>query len=559
MATARFRQRSSYINHAILIFMALTIILPLLVLAFNSIKPSSEFGANPLGFPNEIRLMNYYDAWVNGNYTQIFMNSLTLVIGTLILNLTVSGLAAFSLAVLNPRGIQTIVVGLYLLVGISIPAQLFILPLFLMWKSLYLLDTRIGLIIIYSALNAPFATFLIRSYMLQLPTELFEAAKLDGASVMQLFTRVALPLSWPVFLTTALIVSLTVWNEFLFAITFIITDEYKPISSILFTFQSRFANDYGLVSAASILMAAPIAILFMFFQRRFIAGLTSGATKGYFNGRKMELNKEYQEKVYSGVLGKIIGVYLGRPFEGWWYDRIIKELGPINLYVNDKLNMPIQITDDDLTGTFRFINALKDFNFDKNISSKQIGQTWLNYCLENQAVLWWGGKGTSSEDTAYQNLKQGIHAPDSGSIKTNGKIVAEQIGAQIFIDGWGLVSPGDPDQAADFAKKAGSVSHDGESVYAAQVVAAMEAMAFIEKDTKKIIEHCKRYIPKDSTIFKLISDIQDWSSGNFDWEQAREKIDDIYGYEKFIGGVHIVPNHALIILAFSDSGAVKQS
>ena len=105
----------------------------------------------------------------------------------------------------------------------------------------------------------------------------------------------------------------------------------------------------------------------------------------------MELNKEYEEKVYSGDLGKIIGVYLGRPFEGWWYDRIIKELGPINYYVNDKLNMPIQITDDDLTGTFRFINALKDFNFDKNISSKQIGQTWLNYCLENQAVLWWGG------------------------------------------------------------------------------------------------------------------------------------------------------------------------
>ena len=89
-----------------------------------------------------------------------------------------------------------------------------------------------------------------------------------------------MPLSWPVFLTTALIVSLNVWNEFLFAVTFIITDDYKPISSILFAFQSRFANDYGLVSAASILMAAPIAILFMFFQRRFIAGLTSGATKG---------------------------------------------------------------------------------------------------------------------------------------------------------------------------------------------------------------------------------------------------------------------------------------
>ena len=116
--------------------------------------------------------------------------------------------------------------------------------------------------------------------MLQLPTELFEAARLDGASTYQLFTKVALPLSWPDFLTTALSVSINVWNEFLFAITFIITDDYKLISSILFAFQSRFANDYGAVSAASILMAAPIAILFMFFQRRFIAGLTSGATKG---------------------------------------------------------------------------------------------------------------------------------------------------------------------------------------------------------------------------------------------------------------------------------------
>ena len=103
MATAKFRQRSSYINHSILFFMALTIILPLLVLIFNSIKPVEEFGSNPLGFPSEIRLMNYYDAWVNGNYTQIFFNSITLVVGTLILNLTVSGLAAFSLAALNPR------------------------------------------------------------------------------------------------------------------------------------------------------------------------------------------------------------------------------------------------------------------------------------------------------------------------------------------------------------------------------------------------------------------------------------------------------------------------
>ncbi|MDA9751175.1 ADP-ribosylglycohydrolase family protein, partial [bacterium] len=189
------------------------------------------------------------------------------------------------------------------------------------------------------------------------------------------------------------------------------------------------------------------------------------------------------------------------------------------------------------------------FNFDKNISPKQIGQTWLNYCLENQTVLAWAGKGILTEESAYMNLKQGIHAPESGSIAKNGKVIAEQIGAQIFIDGWGMVSPGDPEQAVDLAKRAGSVSHDGESVYGAQVVAAMEAYAFIEKDIKKIIEDSKKFVPNDSTIYKLISDIQDWSSGNLDWEQARSKIEDKYGYSKFPGNCHIVPNHALIILS----------
>ena len=263
----------------------------------------------------------------------------------------------------------------------------------------------------------------------------------------------------------------------------------------------------------------------------------------------MLLDKVYEEKVYAGILGKIIGVYLGRPFEVWTYERIMEELGPINYYVNDKLKQPICVTDDDITGTFTFLRALKDFNYNKNITAKQIGLTWLNNLIEDRTILWWGGKGNSTEDTAYQNLKQGIDAPESGSIKTNGKIVAEQIGAQIFIDGWALVSPGNPEQAVNFAGKAGSVSHDGEAVYGAQIIAAIESLAFVENDIVKIIEESKKFIPNDSTIYKLISDIQDWSSGNIDWLQAREKIASKYGYDKYLGNCHMVPNHALIIMS----------
>ena len=158
-----------------------------------------------------------------------------------------------------------------------------------------------------------------------------------------------------------------------------------------------------------------------------------------------KLDKIYEEKVYAGVLGKIIGVFLGRPFEGWTYERIMKELGPINYYVNDKLDFPLPVSDDDITGTFTFLRAFRDFNYNKNLTAKEIGDTWLNNLIEDKTILWWGGKGHSAEDTAYQNLKQGIKAPKSGSIEMNGKIIAEQIGAQIFIDGWALVSTGDPE------------------------------------------------------------------------------------------------------------------
>jgi len=196
----------------------------------------------------------------------------------LIICLSFSGLAAFSLARLKPKG--SMIFAIYLLVGISIPAQMFILPLFLLWKNLNLIDTHIGLIIIYSGLNAPFATFLIRSYMIQLPEELFDAARIDGANPFQLFAKIAVPLSWPVFLTAGLIVGLAVWNEFLFALTFMQDENSKPISTILFAFQTRFENNWGLVSASAVMMVAPVAILFMIFQRRFIAGLTSGGLKG---------------------------------------------------------------------------------------------------------------------------------------------------------------------------------------------------------------------------------------------------------------------------------------
>src|SRR5690606_31012791 len=111
------------------------------------------------------------------------------------------------------------------------------------------------------------------------------------------------------------------------------------------------------------------------------------------------------------------------------------------------------VSDDDITGTFAFFRAFTDHRCDPALTPAQIGDTWLNYIIKDRTILWWGGIGISTEHTAWHRLASGVPAPESGSIARNGRTVAEQIGAQIFIDAWGLLNPGDPERAADFARR----------------------------------------------------------------------------------------------------------
>ncbi|WP_421725054.1 ADP-ribosylglycohydrolase family protein [Bauldia sp.] len=263
----------------------------------------------------------------------------------------------------------------------------------------------------------------------------------------------------------------------------------------------------------------------------------------------MAIPNDYIERVYAGVLGKLIGVYLGRPFEQWSYQRIMEELGPIEYYVHEKLNQPLVVTDDDVAGTFTFIRALEDNGVSPDITAEQIGKAWLNYIIEERSILWWGGAGNSTEHTAWLNLDRGIPAPQSGSIAQNGRTVAEQIGAQIFIDGWAMVAPGQPKLAAKLAEQAGKVSHDGEAVHAAMLWAAMEAEAFVSKDVGHLIETGLSVIPGNSLIARLIGEIRQWQAEYEDWRDTRQKIEDHHGYAKYPGNCHVVPNHALMIMS----------
>ena len=264
-----------------------------------------------------------------------------------------------------------------------------------------------------------------------------------------------------------------------------------------------------------------------------------------------DLISNYEEQVYAAVLGKIIGVYMGRPFEGWSKERIQETWGQIDRYVNEDRDVDLVVADDDITGTFTFVRALEDLGRFEDTTAEDFGRTWMNYLIEKKTILWWGGMGLSTEHTAYLRMKNGVKPPLSGSCAMNGQIVAEQIGAQIFIDAIGMCFPGQPERAATVAAEAARVSHDGEAVYAAQIVASMVAMAFVEKDLNKVMDHCVTLIPADSLIAELHRNVRAWAQEDGDWEKTFERIDKDYGYHKYGGNCHVIPNHAIMVMAWA--------
>lgn len=272
------RRNSLMINHLLLTCLAAFSILPILLLILNSFKSTGEITANPFALPLTIRFDNYVSAWVEGRFATALPNTLFLIVMTVVGVWSVAGLAAYSLARLKPVGGD--IVTMYLLVVVTIPAQATVFILFLMWSQLNLIDNLWGLVPIHIANSAPFSTVLLRTFMVAIPTDFDDAARVDGASSWQVFLNVILPLTWPGFLTVGLLAALGVWNEFFLSVTFIQSPQYKPISTSLYGFISggRF-QDWGLANAASVLMMLPVILLFLALQRHFIAGLSQGGLK----------------------------------------------------------------------------------------------------------------------------------------------------------------------------------------------------------------------------------------------------------------------------------------
>jgi ADP-ribosylglycohydrolase len=260
--------------------------------------------------------------------------------------------------------------------------------------------------------------------------------------------------------------------------------------------------------------------------------------------------KQQIDKTYAGFLGMNIGIRLGAPVEPtiWSYERIKRVYKDIDHYVMDYKNFA---ADDDVNGPVFFLRALDDGSLNKStLDPMDVAQTWLNYSREGVGMFWWGGYGVSTEHTAYLNLKNGIMPPDSGSIETNGKIRAEQIGGQIFIDTWGFVLPGKPKKAAEYARTAASVSHDGDGLYGAMFIASCISKAYECSDVEQIIKEGLSTIPSDCLYSKVVNAVMDFHRKNPDsWRTCMEYLFEEWGYDKYEGVCHIIPNAGVCIMS----------
>lgn len=266
------------VAHLILILFAATALFPLVLVLLNSFKTNAEVTGNPFALPRRFNLDNFTTAWDYGNFSQGFLNSALLTGTTVLVVLTCSSLAGYVLAGEKVRSWPLIMV--YLTMAMTVPIQLFIFPLYAAAASADLLDQPVVVGVVLAAINMPFATFLMRTFFLNVPKELEEAAIVDGVNTAQLVWRILLPIVKPGLITVGVIVGLNAWNEFLISSTFLQDPSQKTLTLGFLSMNGTFSTELGTLMAGALILIVPVLTLFVALQRYVVDGMASGAVKG---------------------------------------------------------------------------------------------------------------------------------------------------------------------------------------------------------------------------------------------------------------------------------------
>jgi N,N'-diacetylchitobiose transport system permease protein len=280
------RKTKRFALNGIGVIVALVTLFPILWMISTAFKPPGElFSLTPQPVPlhptlrNFSEVMNGHAAGLGISFWVFARNSLFVTVVTVVLASVVSLLAAVAVARFRFRFRATFLI--MLLIVQMLPAQAMVIPLFIDFRGIGLLDSLVGLILIYSAQALPLSIWLLRNFVAAVPKDLEEAAAIDGAGPVRVFWRILFPLVAPGLVATSIFSFITAWNEFIFALTFLGTDQGKYTLPIYVQyFFGRGSADWGGIMAASTLYTIPVMVFFLFVQRRMVGGLVAGAVKG---------------------------------------------------------------------------------------------------------------------------------------------------------------------------------------------------------------------------------------------------------------------------------------
>lgn len=266
------------LKYAVLVFFVLVALVPIVVMWMAALKTSNEIFRDPFSLPTVLHWENLVKAWTVGRFRQYLGNSLIVTIPTVAGVVALSSLAGYAFGKLKFAGSQAF---FYLfLLGLMVPFQSIMIPMYYDLKDLNLLGSYWAMILPATALGLPFGIFLMQAFFRGLPSELADAARVDGCSEAGVLFKIMLPLTGPAVSTLIVFQFMWTWNAFLMPLLFLNEESLRPISLGLMFFSGRYTLNYGLVAAGITLATLPLIAVYLVFQRQFMRGLTAGALKG---------------------------------------------------------------------------------------------------------------------------------------------------------------------------------------------------------------------------------------------------------------------------------------
>lgn len=264
------------IKYIILIMVSVLMLYPLLWMGISSLKENSEIFSRPFALPSNPKWKNYSLAWEAAEVPVHMLNSVFYSVTAVIFTVAFSAMAAYVIARLS-KGKKLYH---YFSLGIMIPINAIIIPFILIFRKIDILNTRQGIILAFIVTNLAFSIFILVPFMKELPEELEDAAMIDGCGRVQTFCRIILPISKGGLATVGTFVLLNSWNDLFLSLLIISKQDFITLNQVCYNMKAQYVSDYGLISAAVMILILPVLIFFILFQKQVVKGMTAGSIKG---------------------------------------------------------------------------------------------------------------------------------------------------------------------------------------------------------------------------------------------------------------------------------------